>query len=623
MWSSLSCARSRRGPAPSAPREALNTCVAVAPPASAPAAPRLDTLPDALLAHVLALLPPDARARLACVNRALRAANAHLLMTTCCDWRAASVPLTATALAALLRRDGAFTRLDVRGRGDAAPVVAACLRSRDVLEVALCSGSLAWTPRQARAVLAACARLTLLEVDLELHSADAELALAWVLARSAPAALRVRRLRLGGAKDALPPTALRALIAALEPSCDDEANEPAGPSALVVSRASAAFAEAPGAAAALLRCCSARPGLEALSLEYCALDTTAVAQLASALAAMPPVATLHSLSLRGCGLGPPAAAALAAALPSASGLRSLDVRDNRLRDAGIASLAAALPRSSLRALRAGGNGCGADGARALAAALRCGCTLESLDLAGSRLCDDGGAALGDAIAFIGSASPMRALMLYNCSLGATSAAALAGALASGAPIASLRLGRNCLGDAGAAALATALACRPAPPLAELELSYNAIGADGCAALAHALSAEGGKLHMLALQINAGGDAGAAALAGALARPGCALKRLSLARNGVRDAGASALAASLAACAARAARRPCAAPPCRLEQLDVRGSDLGPTGRAALRRAAAACAGAVRLLGVPPAAPGEEDADAEPQQLSQDWGVLML
>ena len=300
MWSSLSCARSRRAPAPSAPREALNTCVAVAPPASAPAAPRLDTLPDALLAHVLVLLPPDARARLACVNRALRAANAHLLMTTC-DWRAASVPLTAAALAAMLRRDGHFTRLDVRGRGDAAPVVAACLRSRDVLEVAMCSGSLAWTPRQARAVLAACARLTLLEVDLELHSADAELALAWVLAPSAPAPLRVRRLRLGGAKDALPPTALRALVAALEPSCDDEANKPAGTSALAVSRASAAFAEAPGAAAALLRCCSARPGLEALSLEYCALDTTAVAQLASALAAMPPVATLCSLSLRGCG----------------------------------------------------------------------------------------------------------------------------------------------------------------------------------------------------------------------------------------------------------------------------------------------------------------------------------
>jgi Ran GTPase-activating protein (RanGAP) involved in mRNA processing and transport len=108
--------------------------------------------------------------------------------------------------------------------------------------------------------------------------------------------------------------------------------------------------------------------------------------------------SLTSLDLASDEIGANGARALAAALRVNSTLSSLNLRSNDIEDDGARALAAALQdNSSLTSLNLGSNDIADDGGRALAAALQVNSSLTSLDLEENAIGDDGAQALATAL----------------------------------------------------------------------------------------------------------------------------------------------------------------------------------------------------------------------------------
>ncbi len=570
---------------------------------------QLHDLPADCAAAVLAALSPAQRCRAACVCRAWR-----LLVTLPCAWasldlRDARPSVDAVRLRALAgRATGALRFLGVRA-GTALPPA-------DVIAVALSADP------GALAELRVSAPPSPADSDAEEADDDAEGGEAEVAARAAAwrvphaAALHaVPRLALPLVADALDGP-LASLLAAgrVHALSLERANVGPVETAALVDAALAATEGEEAAGEEARRRCSSRVALRALSLRLNAVGDAGAASLARL------APQLTRLQLGWNDVSDAGAAALAAALTPCSGsgrgsilLRELDLRHCAVGPTGGAALARCLaagaPLARLSLLH---NRLGADGATALAAALRrSACTLLHLDLAHNGLGRRGITALARA-----DLGRLRSLGLAYNACCAGGARELARALARNATLTRLDVGRNALGDEGVRELCIALrghatlTCLRAPVVAAgpeaarrlggllrncaaltaLDVSGNALGA-GVAALAAGLADGGGALRTLRLAATGADDRGAHALAAALraGAGGAGLARLDLRSNPVGDDGARALAAAAGMPSARIAR------------IDLRGTFLGATdkGAAELRRAVAARGGALTLLGLPP------------------------
>jgi hypothetical protein len=293
--------------------------------------------------------------------------------------------------------------------------------------------------------------------------------------------------------------------------------------ALAALRLSGAAAGGVGgriAAAALRRC----RGLRALRLTRCAFDGAAWARLAAAAGDAP---ALEELEAEACSLsGERALAALAGAVRTSATLRALNLAGNAaLGDAGIGTLCGALGGgASLEALVLAGCGLGEPAARALAALLALpsaaaerepGCRLRALDLGRNpRLGAAGGAALLDALAVNGC---LEALILDGCGLTAAVARPLAAGLRENGALRVLDVSDNGLTD-GALTPSLAAALWDNRTLTSLDLSGNGIGDEGAAELARGLSRNTALLTLRLARNAALGAAALAALRAAAGRP---------------------------------------------------------------------------------------------------------
>lgn len=210
---------------------------------------------------------------------------------------------------------------------------------------------------------------------------------------------------------------------------------------------------------------------------------------------------LRRLSLSGCPLlGDAAAEALSLALLGATATAPAPAKPT----------AAAAPAASLRSLDLSGCGVGPSGAKHLAAALKSEhCRLTKLKLSGSgseeqesresdngaasrgaaTLGDEGALALACALAEASSFSSLADLDLSSCGISSGEAAAALLGPAAAASLEALTLAGNPLGDAGASAVAAALLLRRGESddrLEHLDLAACGIGLEGAAALADAL-----------------------------------------------------------------------------------------------------------------------------------------
>ena len=260
-------------------------------------------------------------------------------------------------------------------------------------------------------------------------------------------------------------------------------------------------------------------------------------------------------------------------------------------------VAAAVDSPLVRHLLLGTNGLGADGARAVAGALRPGHHVETLYLGCNRIGPDGVEALAARLA---DDDTVRALWLKRNPVGDEGVIRLAGALADNPAVRTLDLVNVGMTVRGLTVLADTLAARPAR-LQRLFLGGNGFGPEVLPALGTLIHAAG--VHEIYLAANHLGDAGAAALA-ELA-DGVALT-LGLGGNGLSPAGAAALARHLGAWTALDLARPPserslgahgnvvgdegayaladALAGARLQRLDLRRTEIG--GRGARRLVAA-------------------------------------
>ena len=213
-----------------------------------------------------------------------------------------------------------------------------------------------------------------------------------------------------------------------------------------------------------------------------------------------------TLNLSGSNIGANGAIALAEALKFCSNLQTLDVSYNNI---------------------------GTYGATALAEALKFCKSLQILDLRGNNICDVVAATLAEALKTCNN--PQTLDLSWN-NIGDDGAKALVEALKSCNNLQTLNLSANDIGDDGPMALAEVL--KSCNNLLTLDLSYNNIGDDGAAALAEALKSSN-NLQTLSLYNNNVGSDGAAALAEAL--KSCNLQRLDLWANDIGAHGRAALA----------------------------------------------------------------------------------
>ncbi|MFC6020769.1 gala protein [Plantactinospora solaniradicis] len=253
-------------------------------------------------------------------------------------------------------------------------------------------------------------------------------------------------------------------------------------------------------------------------------------------------------------------------------------------------VSAAVDSPVVRHLLLGTNGLGADGARAVADALRPGHRVETLYLGCNRIDPTGVEALADRIA---RDDTVRALWLKRNPIGDDGVARLADALAANSTIRTLDLVNVGMSGRGLAVLAEVLAARK-QKLQRLFLGGNGFGPDAVPTLGVLVHEAG--IREVYLSANHLGDAGAAALAvladgvemtfglggngispvgvAALARHLGTWQSLDLARppseralgaygNVLGDEGAAALAEAL--------------PTARLRRLDVRRTEIGGRG----------------------------------------------
>ena len=230
-------------------------------------------------------------------------------------------------------------------------------------------------------------------------------------------------------------------------------------------------------------------------------------------------------------------------------------------------VAAAVDSPLVRHLLLGTNVLGADGARAVAGALRPGHHVETLYLGCNRIDPDGVDAIAARLA---QDDTVRALWLKRNPVGDDGVARLAAALATNRAIRTLDLVNVGMTGHGLRALAAALAARPAR-LQRLYLGGNGFGPDVVPVLGTLIHEAG--VHELYLAANHLGDAGAAALAEFA--DGVALT-LGLGGNGLSPAGATALARHLGAWTALDLARPPSE-----RSLGARGNVVGDEGAYAL------------------------------------------
>ena len=204
------------------------------------------------------------------------------------------------------------------------------------------------------------------------------------------------------------------------------------------------------------------------------------------------------------------AVALAKALKGNTTLTTLTLSFNLIGEEGAVALAEALKgNTTLTTLHLNGNAIGAAGAVALAEALKVNTTLTTLHLVGNAIGADGAVALVKALKVN---TTLTTLHLNRNAIGAEGAIALAEALKVNTTLKTLHLGGNTIGAEGAVALAEVL--KGNTILTTLDLFENAIGAKGAVALAEALRVNT-ILNELNLGLNAIDEKGAVALANAL------------------------------------------------------------------------------------------------------------
>jgi hypothetical protein len=123
----------------------------------------------------------------------------------------------------------------------------------------------------------------------------------------------------------------------------------------------------------------------------------------------------------------------------------------------------------------------AEGATALADALKVNATVTHLGLRCNNLGDEGASALANALT---ENTSVTSIYLIDNDIGDEGAAALAEALKENTSVTNINLGYNQFGDEGAAALADALKANPS--VTSINLKYNLFGDEGAEALADAL-----------------------------------------------------------------------------------------------------------------------------------------
>jgi Ran GTPase-activating protein (RanGAP) involved in mRNA processing and transport len=240
---------------------------------------------------------------------------------------------------------------------------------------------------------------------------------------------------------------------------------------------------------------------------------------------------------------------------------------------------AAVDSTIVRHLLLGTNGLGAEGARAVADALRPGHAIETLYLGCNRIDPDGAGHLADRLA---ADHTVRALWLKRNPIGDEGVDRLCAALAVNDTLRTLDLVNTGLSAYGLRRLAATLAARPAR-LQRLFLGGNGLRPDAIDALASLLHDAG--LRELYLACNHLGDDGAAALAEAA--DGLPMT-LGLGGNGISPAGTAAIARHIGAWQALDLARPPSE-----RALGARENVIGDDGAAAF--AAALPASALRRL----------------------------
>lgn len=515
--------------------------------ASQLAASQLLELNDDTLSELFALLPLDARARLATACRRLR--RVASLPSLWKELRFAGVTCRVAdpyaTLRSLLERaransGDAFSVFDLGGSSLGARLVEVSANAR------FCDAV-----KKLRELLAAEDALGESLVELGLGDAFAILPLDAALLAAYCPRLRSATFRLafdgpgsGAVQDGarLPrgchvsvETGGRRLLLGIDPQDQDLRD-------LYLRDAFSAMLTAVGAAGGSVSAVSTH--------SYIPLDGTTVAGLLALATTSPAaLAALKKLDLRQCAIPPDGErSALITVLGSCPQLQSVRLCGHSLTHLELRAVAA-LPTLSFLDVSCRAPVAGTDYAAALRAGL-------------------------DAAANAGHRTRRLALVASLCALRDAGAAELAAALSGGAGVRRLYLAENGISDAGATALADALvACGRAgqalraSSLHLLNLAFNDVGVAGVNALARALRARCVRLRRLELCGNAAcGDAGAVALAEALMVRGCSLEELRMRRCGVGSSGARALSAAFGAPAV-SALAPRAQPMLKFLELD--------------------------------------------------------
>jgi Ran GTPase-activating protein (RanGAP) involved in mRNA processing and transport len=127
------------------------------------------------------------------------------------------------------------------------------------------------------------------------------------------------------------------------------------------------------------------------------------------------------------------------------------------------------------------NNIGAEGAKALAGALKLNSALQTINLGCNRIGDEGANAIAEAIKVN---SALQKIHLGRNSIGAEGAKAVAEAIKVNSTLQEINLDSNCIGAEGAKAVAEAIKVNSM--LEKIHLGRNSIGDEGAKALAEAI-----------------------------------------------------------------------------------------------------------------------------------------
>ncbi len=248
--------------------------------------------------------------------------------------------------------------------------------------------------------------------------------------------------------------------------------------------------------------------------------------------------SITSIDLQYNNIGAEGAIALAEALKYNTSVTSIKLSSNKIGDEGAIALAEALKsNTSVTSIALWKNNIGAEGARALAEVLKYNTSITSIKLSLNKIGDEGAIALADALKYNTSITDIN---LWRNNIGDEGARALADALKYNTSVTYINLWENNIGAEGAIALADALKYNTS--LNYIGLDRNSIGSEGARALANALKYNT-SITDINLWRNNIGDEGAIALADAL-KYNTSVNSIILNDNNIGDEGAIALADAL-------------------------------------------------------------------------------